>query len=252
MYHSVWHFPYFIGKKGMSSHVSHKERMILCECSNSSEHITYPNFVLINKPIANIHRSPDQWDAIEFQILASTSLQKLSILRYRIDKYVQGLPQIWYPRWRLIVRDIEDTNKLRLLMTIQHHINFQVCPTVNCTRIFTWTESTNVQLKIIWGHSAEYCSPFLESWFRIKLLYSFQQGLQSHFLLSRTSLRLHDCKVQDAGERTQRRSDMLLHIQGLLLDLTIGYQFPQSQILVHNLLLSNPSQPVVRAKEPTR
>lgn len=97
-------------------------------CSNSSESVTYPNFILINKPIANIHRSPDQWDAVEFHILANTSLERISILRNRIDKYVQSLPQIWYPQWRLIVRDIENTNKLRLLMTTQHHINFQVCP----------------------------------------------------------------------------------------------------------------------------
>jgi small-conductance mechanosensitive channel len=65
--------------------------MVWFKCSNSNEHITYPNFVLINKPIANIHRSPDQWDAIEFQILANTSLEKLSILRNRIDKYVRAL-----------------------------------------------------------------------------------------------------------------------------------------------------------------
>ncbi|XP_073387619.1 uncharacterized protein [Physcomitrium patens] len=93
--------------------------------NNSSESVTYPNFILINKPIANIHRSPDQWDAVEFHILANTSLERISILRNRIDKYVQSLPQIWYPQWRLIVRDIENTNKLRLLMTTQHHINFQ-------------------------------------------------------------------------------------------------------------------------------
>lgn len=93
--------------------------------NNSGEHITYPNFILINKPISNVHRSPDQWDAIECQILAHTSLEKLSILRSRINKYVVGLPQIWYPRWRLIVKDIENTNRLRLVMTIQHHINFQ-------------------------------------------------------------------------------------------------------------------------------
>lgn len=82
--------------------------------------------MLANKPISNMHRSPDQWDGIEIQILASTPLEKISILKDRIHNYIVRLPQIWYPRWRLVVKDIEDSNKLKLYMTVQHHINFQV------------------------------------------------------------------------------------------------------------------------------
>jgi hypothetical protein len=37
---------------------------------------------------------------------------------------------------------------------------------------------------------------------------------------------------------------MLLHIQGLMLDLAIGYQLPQGQKLVSKLPLQDPSQPV--------
>lgn len=58
-------------------------------------------------------------------------------------------------------------------------------------------------------------------------------------------------KVQDAGERTQRRSDMLLHIQGLMLDLAIGYQQPPGQKLVSKLPLRDPSQHV-EFQVPTR
>lgn len=82
--------------------------------------------MLANKPISNIHRSPDQWDGIEIQILASTPLEKISIFKDRIHNYIVRLPQIWYPRWRLVVKDIEDSSKLKLYMTVQHHINFQV------------------------------------------------------------------------------------------------------------------------------
>lgn len=82
--------------------------------------------MLATKPISNIHRSPDQWDGIEIQILASTPLEKISILKDRIHNYIVRLPQIWYPRWRLVVKEIEDSNRLKLYMTVQHHINFQV------------------------------------------------------------------------------------------------------------------------------
>lgn len=82
--------------------------------------------MLATKPISNMHRSPDQWDGIEIQILASTPLEKISILKDSIHNYILRLPQIWYPRWRLVVKEIEDSNKLKLYMTVQHHINFQV------------------------------------------------------------------------------------------------------------------------------
>ncbi|KAG0578294.1 hypothetical protein M758_4G011000 [Ceratodon purpureus] len=54
----------------------------------------------------------------------------------------------------------------------------------------------------------------------------------------------HHINFQDAGERTQRRSDMLLHIQGLMLDLAIGYQLPPDQKLVSKLPLREPSEHV--------
>ena len=46
--------------------------------------------------------------------------------------------------------------------------------------------------------------------------------------------------MQDAGERTQRRSDILLHIQGLMMDLGIGYQLPSDHKLVSKFPLRDP------------
>lgn len=94
--------------------------------SGSNEKVYYPNSVLASKPISNLYRSPDQWDAIEFQIHSSTPCEKIGILKERMTKYIESLPQYWYPTFRLVCKDIEDSNRMKMALWMQHHMNFQV------------------------------------------------------------------------------------------------------------------------------
>jgi small-conductance mechanosensitive channel len=104
------------------------------ECSGSNEKVYYPNSVLASKPISNFYRSPDQWDAIDFQIHASTPVEKIGILKEKMTKYIESLPQFWYPTFRVLCKDIEDSNRMKMSIWMQHHLNFQV----NIHHLFNW------------------------------------------------------------------------------------------------------------------
>ncbi|PWA57560.1 mechanosensitive ion channel family protein [Artemisia annua] len=56
-----------------------------------NQKIIYPNSVLATKPIANYYRSPDMGDAIDFCIHVSTPVEKVSLMKERITRYVSIL-----------------------------------------------------------------------------------------------------------------------------------------------------------------
>ncbi|CAM6083188.1 unnamed protein product [Calypogeia fissa] len=93
--------------------------------SGSNEKIYYPNSVLATKAISNYYRSPDQWDSIEFQIHSGTPVEQLGLLKERMTKYIEGLPQFWYPVFRIVCKDIEDSTRMKMALWIQHHLNYQ-------------------------------------------------------------------------------------------------------------------------------
>lgn len=134
--------------------------------SGSNEKVYYPNSVLASKPISNFYRSPDQWDTIDFQIHASTPVEKIGILKEKMTKYIESLPQFWYPTFRVLCKDIEDSNRMKMSIWMQHHLNFQ-----------------------------------------------------------------------EAGERWQRRSNMILHMKTVLEELKIGFQLPRQEITVTGIPL---------------
>ncbi|KAG0617287.1 hypothetical protein M758_5G179000 [Ceratodon purpureus] len=134
--------------------------------SGSNEKVYYPNSVLASKPISNLYRSPDQWDAIEFQIHSTTPCEKIGILKEKMNKYIESLPQYWYPTFRLVCKDIEDSNRMKMALWMQHHMNFQ-----------------------------------------------------------------------EAGERWQRRSNMILHMKTCMEELKIGFMLPRQEITVTGIPL---------------
>lgn len=113
-------------------------------CSGSNEKVYYPNSVLASKPISNFYRSPDQWDTIDFQIHATTPVEKIGLLKEKMTKYIEGLPQYWYPTFRLLCKDIEDSNRMKMALWMQHHMNYQVnfLRTILCSSMKA-TESNN-------------------------------------------------------------------------------------------------------------
>lgn len=50
--------------------------------------VWFPNSVLATKPISNFYRSPDMGDSFEFIVSASTTAEKIGLLKSRIEKYV--------------------------------------------------------------------------------------------------------------------------------------------------------------------
>ncbi|WCJ27708.1 Mechanosensitive ion channel family protein [Euphorbia peplus] len=91
------------------------------------EKIYYPNSVLLTKPISNFRRSPDMGDSVDFTITIdiSTSLDLFNALKKAIQIYVESKPTHWSPKHTLLVREIEEVNKMKLTLCVLHTMNHQ-------------------------------------------------------------------------------------------------------------------------------
>ncbi|KAI7745939.1 hypothetical protein M8C21_010613 [Ambrosia artemisiifolia] len=90
-----------------------------------NQKIIYPNSVLSTKPIANYYRSPDMGDAIDFCIHVSTPVEKVALMKERITSYIENKSDHWYPAPMIVVRDVEDLNRLKISIWLSHRMNFQ-------------------------------------------------------------------------------------------------------------------------------
>ncbi|XVF13744.1 hypothetical protein REPUB_Repub08aG0234200 [Reevesia pubescens] len=89
------------------------------------ETIYYPNWILLSKPISNFYRSPEMGDAIDFQIDISTSMETIMALKKAIQAYIESKPKYWNPKHSVMVKEIENLNKLKMSLWVQHTINHQ-------------------------------------------------------------------------------------------------------------------------------
>ncbi|XP_078154396.1 mechanosensitive ion channel protein 5-like [Carex rostrata] len=87
--------------------------------------IYYPNSVLATKPISNYYRSPDMGDAIDFAIHVNTPLEKIAKMKERIIQFMVNKKEHWYPDPMVVLRDVEDSNKLTVSIWMRHRINYQ-------------------------------------------------------------------------------------------------------------------------------
>nr|WGO49556.1 mechanosensitive ion channel protein B084626 [Torenia fournieri] len=87
--------------------------------------IYYPNSVLATKPIQNYYRSPDMGDAIDFCIHVSTPGEKIALMKERIIRYVDNKSEHWYPSPLVVMRDIEDMNRMKFSVWLSHRMNHQ-------------------------------------------------------------------------------------------------------------------------------
>lgn len=90
-----------------------------------NQKIIYPNSVLSTKPIANYYRSPDMGDAVDFCIHVSTPVEKVAQMKEKITSYIENKSDHWYPAPLIVVRDIEDLNRLKISIWLSHRMNFQ-------------------------------------------------------------------------------------------------------------------------------
>ncbi|XP_052182203.1 mechanosensitive ion channel protein 10-like isoform X2 [Diospyros lotus] len=90
-----------------------------------NEKIYYPNSVLATKPISNFYRSPEMCDSVEFAVDVSTSVESIVALKAKIKGYLESKPRHWRPNHSVQVQEIEDVNKMKLSLYVNHTINFQ-------------------------------------------------------------------------------------------------------------------------------
>ncbi|KAL7117614.1 hypothetical protein ACP275_03G082300 [Erythranthe tilingii] len=87
--------------------------------------IYYPNSVLSTKPIHNYYRSPDMGDSIDFCVHISTPGEKIATMKENIIRYVDNRGDHWYPSPMIVMRDVEDMNRLKFSIWLSHKMNHQ-------------------------------------------------------------------------------------------------------------------------------
>ncbi|KAK4372999.1 hypothetical protein RND71_008383 [Anisodus tanguticus] len=90
-----------------------------------NEKIFYPNSVLAVKPISNFYRSPDMGDSFEFSVDYRTPVEKIGALKEKVKKYLERTPQYWHPNHSVVVKEIENMNKIKMALYFNHTMNFQ-------------------------------------------------------------------------------------------------------------------------------
>ncbi|KAF5464660.1 hypothetical protein F2P56_014720 [Juglans regia] len=90
-----------------------------------NEKIYYPNAVLLTKPISNFRRSPDMADCIDFSIDVSTPADDITALKKAIQSYIESKPKHWSPKHSVLVKEIENVNKMKMSLCVQHTMNHQ-------------------------------------------------------------------------------------------------------------------------------
>ncbi|XP_044397879.1 uncharacterized protein [Triticum aestivum] len=87
--------------------------------------VYYPNSKLATLPIMNYYRSPDMGDAVDFSVNVATPPEKLALMKERLMHYLDNKKEHWYPGSMVVLRDIDDTNRLKISIWCRHTINFQ-------------------------------------------------------------------------------------------------------------------------------
>ncbi|KAL2333959.1 hypothetical protein Fmac_015172 [Flemingia macrophylla] len=90
-----------------------------------NEKIYYPNAVLLNKPISNFYRSPEMWDSVDFTIDVSTPMETILSLKKSMQLYIESKPKYWNPKHSMIAKGIDNVDKIKLCLSVQHTINHQ-------------------------------------------------------------------------------------------------------------------------------
>ncbi|CDP03109.1 unnamed protein product [Coffea canephora] len=91
-----------------------------------NEMIYYPNAVLATKSIGNFNRSPDKMgDTVNFDVDVSTSFESIEALKAKIKEYIDGNPHHWHPDHSVQIKEIEQMNKMKMALFVNHKMNFQ-------------------------------------------------------------------------------------------------------------------------------
>ncbi|KAL3535550.1 hypothetical protein ACH5RR_004011 [Cinchona calisaya] len=90
-----------------------------------NEMIYYPNAVLATKAIGNFNRSPEKMgDTVNFDVDVSTSSESIEALKAKIKEYIEGNSH-WHPDHSVQIKEIENMNKMKMSLLVNHKMNFQ-------------------------------------------------------------------------------------------------------------------------------
>ncbi|KAJ9673430.1 hypothetical protein PVL29_023161 [Vitis rotundifolia] len=92
---------------------------------SDNQMVIYPNSVLATKPICNYKRSMDIVEAIAFCIHISTPVKKIATFKERVKRYVERKSDHWYRDPMIIIKDVEELNKLKMAVYLTHTMNGQ-------------------------------------------------------------------------------------------------------------------------------
>ncbi|KAK2458963.1 mechanosensitive ion channel protein [Trifolium repens] len=90
-----------------------------------NQKITIPNAVLATKAIHNFYRSPDMGDSVEFLIHVATPAEKISLIKHRINSFVDNKKEHWYPSPFIVLKDHEQLDMVRMAIWPTQRMNFQ-------------------------------------------------------------------------------------------------------------------------------
>ncbi|XP_040368511.1 mechanosensitive ion channel protein 10 isoform X2 [Rosa chinensis] len=72
-----------------------------------------------------LRRSPDMGDSVDFTIDVSTPVDDVTALKKAIQSYIESKPKHWNPKHSVIVKDIVNVDKMKMLLCVQHTMNHQ-------------------------------------------------------------------------------------------------------------------------------
>ncbi|PPR84872.1 hypothetical protein GOBAR_AA35840 [Gossypium barbadense] len=90
-----------------------------------NQKIMIPNSVLATKAIHNYYRSPDMGDAVEFCIHVKTPADNIGLMKQRILSYIEHKSDHWCPTPMIIFKELEELNRVRIAIWLQHKMNHQ-------------------------------------------------------------------------------------------------------------------------------
>lgn len=121
--------PYDVGDRceidGVQMVVEEMNIMTTVFLRYDNQKIIYPNSTLATKAIGNYYRSPDMGDAVEFCVHISTPAEKIAAMKHKITSYVDSKKEHWYSSPMIIMKDIEELNKVRIAVWLCHRMNHQ-------------------------------------------------------------------------------------------------------------------------------
>ncbi|GLU00268.1 hypothetical protein SLE2022_176480 [Rubroshorea leprosula] len=64
-------------------------------------------------------------DEIQFCVHIATPVEKIDMMEQKILSSIKNNKRHWYSETKLVYKDIEDLNKLRLKVSLKHKMNYQ-------------------------------------------------------------------------------------------------------------------------------